>query len=116
DFKSAEDASPEGFQRACDRYDYHRQAAWYVDGVQAITGKAPLFVFAVYETSSPFAAAFYYATPEMLREGRTENRALLLKYAHCLKENRWPGYSEEILPIDLPAYRTKRIQSKVEAY
>jgi len=106
DLKSTEDAGPEAFARSLLEYGYHRQAAWYVDGLVAATNlsKEPLFVFAVYEKKPPYASAFYYATPEMLEQGRVENRRLLSKYIECRAAKSWPGYPEELRAAEFPRW------------
>lgn len=102
DLKSTTDASPEGFQRSISKYRYYVQAAMYVDGLYYATGNETDFVFAAWEKHAPYASALYYATPEMLEAGRQEYRRLLKIYAKCLESDTWGGYSQEILPIDLP--------------
>ena len=118
DLKSAEDASPAAFARACATYNYHRQAAWYADGAEAATGVKPdIFLFVVYEKEPPFASAFYYATLEMVTQGRDENRVLLDRYAECLKSNSWEGYPDLVKPINLPAWRRSRAaEHRTELY
>lgn len=102
DLKSTTDASPEGFQRSISKYRYYVQAAMYTDGLQALGQLPPVFVFAAWEKSVPYASALYYATKEMLEEGRKEYKRLLKIYADCLSSDEWPGYSDSIEPINLP--------------
>lgn len=108
DLKSSEDARATEFARSSWDYGYHRQAAWYLDGYRAATGKDALgFVFAVFEKSAPFACAYYIADDAMITKGREENAKLLARYAECLKANAWPGYPETIEALSLPAWATK---------
>lgn len=102
DLKSTTDASPEGFQRSITKYRYYVQAAMYIDGIKIITGNESDFVFAAWEKHAPYASALYYATPEMIEAGRLEYKRLLKIYARCLESDTWSGYSQDILPIDLP--------------
>jgi hypothetical protein len=110
DLKSSQDASPEGFAKSVATYNYHRQAAWYVDGLRAVSGNSaePLFVFIVYETAAPYACAFYFATPGLIEQGRVENARLLAKYAECKRAGAWPGYAEEIIGIELPKWKQQK--------
>lgn len=109
DVKSAEDASPAAFQRSISNYEYHVQAAWYLDGVKAATGHAPkAFIFAVFEKSRPHASAFYYADQDMLEIGRKIYRERLAIYAQCLASNRWPGYPDLLQAISLPVWALKQ--------
>lgn len=105
DVKSTEDASPEGFQRSIQKYGYHVQAAWYLDGFKAATGTAPkAFIFAAFEKKRPYATAFYYADADMIELGRILYRERLNAYAECLKRNSWPGYPAQLQAISLPAW------------
>lgn len=108
DLKSTTDARPEKFKRSIQEYGYHRQVAWYLDGVEYASGTRPgVFAFIVYESTAPYAAAYYYADQEMITIGRRENRILLRSYADCLASGKWPGFPEELREISLPAWYTK---------
>lgn len=114
DVKSAEDASPIAFQRSIFNYEYHVQAAWYIDGVTAATGHAPkAFIFGVFEKSRPHAAAFYYADQEMIDLGRRIYRERLAIYANCLQTNRWPGYPDTLQAISLPMWALKAANDNI---
>lgn len=105
DLKSSRDASPDAFQRSAYSYRYHVQAAWYLDGIAAATGKPrDAFIFAAFEKDPPFACAFYYADEGMIEAGRREYRRLLRTYADCLSAGRWPGYPIELQALTLPAW------------
>ena len=107
DLKSTRDASPSGFQRSAYGFRYHVQAAWYLDGIAATTGKPrDAFIFAAFEKESPFACAFYYADQSMIEAGRAEYRRLLRTYAECMKSGRWPGYPMELQALTLPPWAT----------
>lgn len=106
DLKSSEDASRDGFAHACADYNYHRQADWYLEGIEAATGVRPaIFNFVVYEKKPPFGAGFYYASQLMVELGRMENTELMRRYDRCVRNGFWPGYSEELLPVAFPKWR-----------
>lgn len=109
DVKSTQDASPPGFARSVANYEYHVQAAWYLDGVRACLGDdAPqAFIFAAFEKDAPHAVAFYNADPEMIELGRREYRRRLAIYAACKRSNVWPGYDPSITNLSLPAWVLK---------
>ena len=52
DLKTANDASD--FERAIFNYRYHRQAAFYVDGAAALTGKGHSYCLVVVEKTPPY--------------------------------------------------------------
>jgi hypothetical protein len=109
DVKSTTDASPSGFACAVANFEYHMQAAWYLDGVRLCLGDdAPAaFLFAAFEKKAPHAVAFYNADPEMISIGRTAYKSRLRLYADCLKNNSWPGYPANITNLSLPAWDVK---------
>lgn len=109
DVKSTQDASASGFARSVANYEYHVQAAWYLDGVRACLGDdAPqAFIFAAFEKEAPHAVAFYNADPDMIELGRREYRRRLAIYAACKRSNVWPGYDPSITNLSLPAWVLK---------
>lgn len=105
DLKTCEDASPETFPKACARYGYHMQCAWYSDGWAAATGDTVLgFVFGAVESGWPHVAAAYMLDDESTAKGRAESRRLLNYYAECQERDVWPGYQTAIQSITLPAW------------
>lgn len=112
DLKTCEDASPEGFARACARYGYHMQAAWYSDGWRQATAQGSLqqeqtvlgFVFGAVESGWPHVASAYMLDDESIEKGRAECRRLLAQHAECLRTDTWPGYVSTVTPITLPAW------------
>lgn len=105
DLKTSEDASPAGFAKACARYGYHMQAAWYSDGWKAATGEEVLgFVFGAVESAWPNVAEAYMLDDEAIDKGRAECRRLLNLYAECKSADHWPAYAETITPLSLPAW------------
>lgn len=104
DAKSTRDASPEGFGREVWRYGYHTQAAYYVDGHAAATGKRLPYVFVAVEAEPPHAVAVYRVPDVILDLGREEYRALLQRLALCRAESRWPGYFEGEADLELPRW------------
>lgn len=105
DGKTCQDASPDGFGRSIWKYSYHLQAAWYVDGYEATTGKKVHgFVFAAVESAWPHQAAAYMLGDDVLDAARRENRRLLNLYAECKRTGNWPGYATGINLINLPRW------------
>ena len=85
------------------RYDL--QAAWYSLGYEIATGTPVLgFVFACVESEPPYAAAAYMLPDEVLDKARVTIRRLLAQYAECLAADEWPGYSQDIQLLTLPAW------------
>lgn len=122
DLKSAKDASADGFRSAAFRYGYHRQSAWYLDGlatalkqgtlppwvVETIGGEAPgLFVFPTVEKDDEHLAHCFISTPEFVQRGREENAALMKSLRECIATDTWPGLSQHesgMTPLELPTW------------
>lgn len=104
DLKSTRDGSPTGFAREVLRYEYHAQAAFYVDGYAAMTGRHLPFVFVAVETKAPHVVQVYRVSDEDLDLGR-ERYALMLAHLNvCRSESKWPGYAETEMELALPRW------------
>jgi hypothetical protein len=92
-------AGEEAFGKSAFDYGYHIQAAAYLK----LTG-AKHFVLVPFDDAEPFDACQHELTDEMLDWGAKEYRRILLAYAKCVSENRWPGYKSGINKLKLPPY------------
>ena len=92
DVKTYSDASPGEFSRQISRKRYYVQAAFYMDGYAAASGKKVNdFLFIAVETKYPFASNVMGLDEEALEQGRREYRRYLRLYAECLGKRTWPG-------------------------
>ena len=100
DLKTATDASPAGFTRAVERYRYHVQAAYYLDGWPHAGGRAvDCFIFVVVEKTPPYAIGLYDLAAAMLERGRARYRRELATVNDCLTRQHWPGYALAIVTV-----------------
>ncbi|MBA3031615.1 MAG: PD-(D/E)XK nuclease-like domain-containing protein [Gammaproteobacteria bacterium] len=106
DVKSCCDASAEGFARVIATMGYDLQAAYYQDGIKALTGRTLPFHFIAVEKDAPFATAVYKASDEMIEVGRAKYRGALQLLKWCRENDQWPAYqpSGVIEEIDLPRW------------
>jgi len=105
--KTTENASAREFGRSIAQWRYHVQAAWYLDGVEQSTGTRPeQCLFLCVEKKAPFACAVYAADAEMIAAGAQTAARDLEVLATCKAADAWPGYSDQIEPISLPAWMT----------
>ena len=88
DVKTTDDASEDEWQRAMERLQYHRQAAWYID----LLGEHRAWFFALIEKPTGFVR-ITQLHPAAIDAGRKENERDLQKLAWCVANNEWPGYS-----------------------
>lgn len=105
DLKTTEDASVKGFQRSLSNFSYHIQSAFYLDGVSDVLGEPVTeFVHVVVEKTPPYGVAIYTLDDQSLSKAREEIAALLKLYAECSAKNEWPGFTQDIQNVTLPAW------------
>lgn len=104
DLKSTTDASPEAFARSMQKWGYHIQAAWYLDGLAALGVPCEAFVIVAVEKDAPHQVGVYRIDDESVEQGRRECRRLLARYAEAARSGKWTGYSDKIETIGLPAW------------
>ena len=82
ELKTTRDASPEGFSRVISRYSYHRQAAYYLGGLEALSPATDRkFIFIAVEKEPPYAVGVYELDESSIEQGRVEIECLLSSYA-----------------------------------
>lgn len=81
------------------RYEVHRQAAFYLDGFK----KQDFFVIAV-EKNPPYPAVVYRIPAHVISIGRECYQALARIYQHCVDNEDWPAYPQNILDLQLPPW------------
>ena len=109
DLKTTDDAG-HGFNRSCANYGYHRQAAFYCDGIEAITGERPAgFVLVAVEKTPPYAVAVYQLDDVAMEVGRALYQRDLMTLAECKISHQWPAYPETIQVLSLPGWATQGV-------
>lgn len=105
DVKTYGDASPAEFRRQIARKRYHVQDGFYSDGYAAASGKNVLaFIFVAIETEWPYAACAVMLDEQARERGAQLYREDLATYGRCLESGIWPGYSNQIEIVSLPAW------------
>ncbi len=96
DYKTANDLSARGWQRAVFEHDYHVQAALYLDAWNAATGeRRNTFVHIVQKSEAPYQTARRMLSEEFLDLGRLTYRRQLERYCGCLASGEWPDYDTD---------------------
>ncbi|MFD7416834.1 PD-(D/E)XK nuclease-like domain-containing protein [Kitasatospora purpeofusca] len=111
DYKTTTAADLESIAKAVEKYGYHQQGAWYLDGAKALGlhgGVEPAFVFVVQEKAAPYLVTVVELDVVALRIGQARNRRALEIYRECTDSGRWPGYSDDVELIALPAWAEAR--------
>lgn len=109
DVKTANDARPMAFSKACGNFAYDLSAAMYREGFQQYyqTEDKPDFIYLVGESDAPFVAKQYKASDLFLSVGEVRYRKAKELLAESQLMNEWQGYSLELEEIFLPSYMTK---------
>lgn len=98
DYKTTACESPEEFGKKFFGYGYHTQSRFYRDGGEALEleagyGRPLQFKFLVQESFYPYMC-YWVENDSMADELATKQIARAQRlWAHCLRENHWPGYS-----------------------
>ena len=109
DLKIMQSANPYAFMSSVRKFGYHIQAAWYLDGLKAITGDDYDFIFLVCEKSNPHNVQPYRLCEKDLEKGRDDIRATIKKYqeyqgANEVQRNRLSGYYDGIQTLEVFNY------------
>jgi len=101
-------ANPEAYSRNLFGFGRDVQAAFYIRGVQELTGETPEFRWAVVETSPPYALSVVAPGPDILAIGRKKVEYAIDLWRRCLSTDRWPGYPIDVCYAELPPYEEAR--------
>tara|TARA_R100000808_G_C2099021_1_gene116741 strand:- start:45 stop:860 length:816 start_codon:yes stop_codon:yes gene_type:complete len=102
DLKTTQDASYNGFMRSVIKYKYHKQAAFYLDAVQATR-----FIIIAVEKTPPFSINVFELGDDMIDGGRDMYNHELEIYKYCEENDYWPGAGFD--PLDKKSERTIHI-------
>jgi hypothetical protein len=123
DLKTTTNAEPAAFGRHAYDMSYHAQAAWYLDGLRALTGAAPSALwFIAVERDAPHAVTVAAFDEDAIEAGRVLNRRAVRLFARCLERGDWPGYRHVDTPdrdrafvLELPAWARTQIANLLTA-
>ena len=109
DLKTALCADRRTFERAVYTYGYHLQGAHYVSGVEHCIPQPEgnphrRYIFIVVEKDPPYCVALYEIDDAALGEGDTRRKQALRTWRKCRETGQWPGYSEGMDTVSLPAW------------
>lgn len=84
------------------------QAAFYLRGLQALTGRKAEFRWCVAETAPPYAVSVISLAPDALTLADAKIDRALETFAWCLNEDRWPGYPPRVCSVETPVWEEQR--------
>lgn len=98
-------ANPEGWSRTLFSIGADVQAAFYLRGLEAVTGATNVdFRFIVIETYPPFALSVVSLGPDVLTLARKKVDYALDLWARCLANDSWPAYPTDVCWAELPTW------------
>jgi hypothetical protein len=117
DYKSAAEggASPEKLPRTVSDLGYYFQLAWHLAGAKALglAGDDAEALLVVQERTAPYLVTVGQPDFTAMRLGELHMRQALRLYAECMAADEWPGYSDDVVLIELPAYFTRELRGEV---
>ncbi len=109
-------ADPEKWTRTMYGMGADMQVAFYMRGVEKLTGVRPQFRFAVQEVYPPYALSVVDLAPSALGLAEEKVAKAIDLWAVCLERDFWPAYPDGVASIELPGWEEERwLQSEVAA-
>lgn len=107
DYKTAVDASLEGFSKSAFNFGYDIQARWYQYGMYCLTQIKYDFMFVVQEKTKPYAVSVFNVPMRMYEIGEQKIKKVCELYNECLEKDYWPAYNEGIQTLEIPTWANK---------
>lgn len=97
DYKTTSNADLSSLERAIYQYQYHQQAAWYLDAVRNTNPFADdlRFCFLFQETTAPYLSTMVHLVGSALEWGHEMNQLAVEVWRDCRASGVWPGYPVE---------------------
>lgn len=96
------------FSRTAYNLKYYWSAYFTCRGLTKLTGQAHTdYYFAVVETVEPYDSMMLQVMPEHFQLAEHEIMQALPELAACDRSNSWPGLSDAVMSLQLPAYAFK---------
>jgi len=115
DYKSCNSADPTSAAKALHDFGYYRQAPWYCAGATALgLDDEPAFLLVMQEKTPPYLIGVYQPDPFAMQAGHRLNRKAIHVYRDCVRDNRWPAYSDDVEALALPGWAEYQHNAAVE--
>jgi len=107
DLKTTRDASARFFERDAVNRGYHRQAAWYLEIWERLTGEKLPYVIIAVENDAPYGVNTFSLHESLIECGKRQNDELFAAIEPCWKSGVWPSYPERLNEIIAPEWMVK---------
>jgi hypothetical protein len=115
DLKTTGDAREHRFGRIARDKGYATQGAHYISGLRALGMDIQHYVIVALEVDPPYEPILYRISSKDMTIAEAHWRALVDMLAHCVKNERWPGYPEYTHVLHMGQYWEAEIQAEVAA-
>ncbi len=115
DYKTSTSAEPGHISKKVDDFGYYMQADWYLSGAIHLDLIAPdaEFLFVFQDKNPPYLVTVVELDDVALKIGHERNVQSREIYRDCLGRGVWPGYSNTVERISLPAYSQRRYMEAI---
>lgn len=96
------------------RMGYYFGAAFYRQGVKALCGVVPEYVYLVVEQEPPFLCSLVGLEPAALDFAKRKVARALSIWRDCAKSGRWPGYPARVCYVEIPPWEEARFEGRPE--
>lgn len=97
--KKTQNASSSAFSREIYNRSYDVGVSAYLRGFEA-----DALIFVACESNAPYPIGIYKADDSMVERAHSHTDALLTKLRSCLEKDEWPGYTDDVENLLLPAW------------
>jgi hypothetical protein len=111
DIKSCQSADADMMAKSVASYRYDVQAAYYLDICALLGLDKSEFLFVCVEKQPPYAVAVYALDQQAIEWGRKQYQRDLALVKHCMAEDHWPSFTQDITTLALPAWAQKQAES-----
>ena len=105
DVKTTLNAAHWSFRKDAAKYGYHIQGAMHLDAATANFSLIhDTYIIIAVEKKAPFAVNCFQLKQSTIQEGRQSYYKALLTMKECLKTGFWPGYGDQLTPLELSSW------------
>jgi len=112
DLKTTQDAAD--FMNQVIKYGYHIQAAFYLQGMKAVTGQDFDWYWVAVDSKEPNDTYVYKMSTECHRIGEIETNLFMKTLRECTDTDTWPRGNEAVITGDIPSWYSARVLKNVE--
>ncbi len=107
DVKTMADISPKSVFNSIEKFDYHSQAAWYIEAARIEGWTVNDYYLIAMEKSEPYDSIVYLMPPELIEIGHRLNQERFELYKYCTETGDWFGQEDKVHELAIPSWYLK---------